>query len=82
MSRYDQTGSRIVYDADTDYYENLLGKCPTPLFNGETFAFYSSSFYILHMNHELLVQLALIMKNSIWKIMFWKFKRYDTRILL
>ena len=26
LSRYDQTGSRIVYDAEHDYYENLLGK--------------------------------------------------------
>ena len=26
LSRYDQTGSRIVYDAEHDYYENLIGK--------------------------------------------------------
>ena len=36
LGRYDQTGSRIVYDADTDYYENLLGKFLSSLdFEGE-----------------------------------------------
>ena len=38
LSRYDQTGSRIVYDADTDYYENLLGKFVYSLdFKGKQF---------------------------------------------
>ena len=26
LSRYDQTGSRIVYDPEHDYYENLIGE--------------------------------------------------------
>ena len=27
--RYDQSGSRIIYDSDSDYYENLLGRVTT-----------------------------------------------------
>ena len=26
LSQYDQTGSRIVYDPEHDYYENLIGE--------------------------------------------------------
>ena len=32
LSRSDQRGSRIVYDSDNDYYENLIGEsdCVSP----------------------------------------------------
>ena len=33
LSRSDQRGSRIVYDSDNDYYENLIGEsdCVSPV---------------------------------------------------
>ena len=33
LSRYDQSGSRIVYDADHDYYENLMARGKEVTFN-------------------------------------------------